>query len=650
MIKSKIHNILGILSSTFILSVNAVEIDKELQDLLKLDLEELTTVSIASKKQESVNDAPGIITVVSAKQIKRYGYRNLRDVLDRQTNMMVTGSNTFPHNRTVLRGSAFTHTDNSVLLLLNGRPLRDASSTSLNHDFYQSFPVESIKQLEIIRGPGSVLYGTNAFTGAINIITKDAPSSNEGTMAITYGSFDTKKIAATGGGTWGDLEVFASVNAFDIGGDDFNNINGESGSTGTYETGSNGGHFVLNAKYKGFTLNSFLSDVRRDHARSSFTLPSSDLDLERQYFDIGYEHDISDKWSASINYSLNHFRDEFQLGSSATTQLGDADDHFVEITTHYDVNKKLELIAGGSYNFVDGRAKLGGLDWNTQNYSFYGQADYWALDWLKVIGGLQYNKPDSIDGDISLRFATIANITDHWGVKLLYGQAFRNASPIERFLVAPTILGNADLTPEKMETYDAQIFYNKNNTSLSVTYYHSIQADLITRTGTSPQVFSNAGIVKFDGIELEGKYDFWHGFDFIGNLSYQTNDKNDGTNDVTYAPDWMIKTGLNYTNNNGLNVGIFNSFFAKSTLQNHQDNAVSITNPDNESYNNLTANLKLNLGEFINNKSFSNTTLSLFGDNLLDEDIFFPSVNRKTVNSVPHHMGRGFYGTISIDF
>jgi hypothetical protein len=60
--------------------------------------------------------------------------------------------------------------------------------------------------------------------------------------------------------------------------------------------------------------------------------------------------------------------------------------------------------------------------------------------------------------------------------------------------------------------------------------------------------------------------------------------------------------------------------------------------------------LLLHLDDYFNNKSLSNTTLLLYGDNLLDEDIFFPSVNRKTVNSVPHHMDRDFYGTFSIDF
>ena len=117
--------------------------DKELEELLSLDLDKLTKITVASKREENVKEAPGIITVVTADEIARYGYRNLRDILDRQTHLQVIGSNLFPHNRTTIRGVAFTHTDNNVLLLLNGRQFREPTSTSTNHDIYAAFPVES---------------------------------------------------------------------------------------------------------------------------------------------------------------------------------------------------------------------------------------------------------------------------------------------------------------------------------------------------------------------------------------------------------------------------------------------------------------------------------------------------------------------------
>jgi outer membrane receptor for ferrienterochelin and colicins len=625
--------------------------DAELQKILSLDIEQLTTVSIASKREEPLKEAPGIITVITAEDIKRYGYRNLRDILDRQTNMQVIGSNLFPHNRITLRGVAFSHTDNVVLLLLNGRPMREATSVNTDHDIYAAFPVEAIDKIEIIRGPGSVLYGTNAFAGVVNIITKKAPVNPAGSVSFTYGSFDYKKGAFSGGGRWGDLEIFGAGNALDINGDDFHHITDEAGNTGTYKTGISGGQIVFNAKYKDFTLNTLLSDTSRDHARSTFILPSTENDLEREFVDLGYKHNLTDKWDVSINGSYHHYRDNFLLGTGPADQLGDAVNYLAEITTHAQVSDKLGLLAGGTYTLQEGKIKTGNLDYSNVHLSAYMQLNYWLLDWIKLIGGFQYNKPDGISGDFSPRMGAIVNLNDNWGVKLLYGQAFRQASPVERFIMAPSVIGNPKLVPETIDTYDAQLFYNGKHSSFAITYYHSTQDDLVTRVGALPAQIVNSGEVVYDGFELEGKLELGHGFEFIGNLSYQTNEKNDGTDNVTYAPDWMAKTGLYYDSGRGATLGLFNSYFAASTLQNIDINpATAIVNPGADSYNLLTANLSLNLGKVLKRSSFSMVNVSLYGDNLLDEDIFFPSISRTNVNTLPHHDGRGIYGTIQIDF
>ena len=414
-----------------------IPVDPELESLLQLDLEELTSVSVASKRSESIQDAPGIVTLITAEEIKRYGYRNLRDILDRQTHMQIVGSNSFPHTRISLRASTFTHTDNTVLPLLNGRPIRDAASVSNNHDLYSAFPVEAIKQIEIIRGPGSVLYGTNAFTGVINIITKDAPTDAEGTAAFTFGSFDTIKGAFSGGVQSGDFEIFGAINTFDTDGENFNNLTDQFGTLGTYKTGEDGQSAVLQARYKGFTVNSLFTDVSQDHVRVLLQFPSDDIDTQRQYVDIGYKHNLTDNWSVSANALYHHFNMDFLFNAAGSPTGLNADNVFVEFTTHASPVKGLSLLAGGSYNELDGLLKNTGKTYNTHTISAYAQADYWLFEWLKLTGGIQYNEPEGKSGDYSPRFGAIAHITDEWGVKLLYGEAFREPSPIDKFLRTP---------------------------------------------------------------------------------------------------------------------------------------------------------------------------------------------------------------------
>ena len=625
--------------------------DAEIEQLLSLDFEALTTVSIASKKEETINDAPGVITVVTADEIQRYGARNLRDVLNRQTHIQIVGSNLFPHNRTGLRGVTLTHAETDVLLLLNGRPIRDSGNSSANQDLYSSFPIETIKQIEIIRGPGSVLYGTNAFAGVINLITKKAPSSPEGKLSFSYGSFDSKKGTLSGGGTFGDFEFYGAITGIDNEGDDFNNINGELSTTGTYKTGFNGENILLNAKFKGLTLNALLSDSTTDHGKSTFSLPSDDYKLQREFIDIGYVHELNDDWQASLNYGYHRYSDDFELGVFGLIQDSEGKDYLTELSLQGKLTENINLLVGATYNLQKNTATIGDVDLTSRHKNAYLQVDYQVTDWLKLIGGLQYNNQDDVDSDYSHRLAAIFKLNEQWGLKLLYGEAFRQATTVERSLNVPGIVvGDFGLSPETIKTFDAQVLYSGSRGSFSATYFRSKHEEIIKRVGVAPQQIVNAGEIEYEGIELEGKFDMGHGFNFIGNMSYQTNEADDGKDDVTYAPDLMIKAGVSYESPKGYQVSVFNSYFAASTLQNDEVTTVTANNKDADSYNLLTANLQVNLGQVLNNSTFSNTTFSLYGDNLLDEDIYFPSINRQSVNSLPHNKGRGIYATISIDF
>ena len=128
-------------------------LDISFSDLLEMD------VSVASKSLESINDATGIITVISKKEIEGYASNNLGDILNRITGVIKLSANVFENNELAFRGQTFTPYDNHTLILLNGRPIRDPNSGGLNSTIYTSFPISIIDHIEIIRGPGSVLFG-----------------------------------------------------------------------------------------------------------------------------------------------------------------------------------------------------------------------------------------------------------------------------------------------------------------------------------------------------------------------------------------------------------------------------------------------------------------------------------------------------------
>ncbi|MCX4029058.1 Plug domain-containing protein [Endozoicomonas sp. SM1973] len=126
----------------FILGTPLSASQDQLENLLELELEELMTISVVSKREESIENAPGIVTIISSDEIQRFGGRNLRDILNRQINMMVVGNHIFQENQVSLRAALNGLLDNQILYLLNGRPLTNSQGQGVHMDLYLNFPID----------------------------------------------------------------------------------------------------------------------------------------------------------------------------------------------------------------------------------------------------------------------------------------------------------------------------------------------------------------------------------------------------------------------------------------------------------------------------------------------------------------------------
>ena len=134
-----------------------------------MDLDSLfnTRVTTASKFAEKLSDAPGVISVVSRDALRRFGGVTLREILERVAGL--SGFRTGVNDRSIVsaRGNQARVNGGHVLLLINGRPTREVAEGGVNEDILESFPVNSLERMEVIKGPGSVLYGSDAFSGVI---------------------------------------------------------------------------------------------------------------------------------------------------------------------------------------------------------------------------------------------------------------------------------------------------------------------------------------------------------------------------------------------------------------------------------------------------------------------------------------------------
>ena len=183
------------------------------KDLMKMSLAELLNVELttAGKKPEELKKIPASVVLITRNEIKVHGFQTLSEILENVPGMYMiddyfwTGGVNFG-----MRGFYATSVFNNMIILVNGINQRA--------DYYDDFnlskvnvPVEAIDRIEVIRGPMSIIYGSGAFFGAINIITNSLEEfQKEGYLQASFGSGDAKKIFFRKSGKSGDFEF--SVN------------------------------------------------------------------------------------------------------------------------------------------------------------------------------------------------------------------------------------------------------------------------------------------------------------------------------------------------------------------------------------------------------------------------------------------------------
>jgi len=173
-------------------------------------------VTIATRHETQISKAPSIVTVITDEEIKNLGYRTFAEILRTVPGFEILKKADFGEVVPAVRGLAGA---DKVRVMLNGHLVNNPLGGGAFSNF-DDFPVESIKRIEIIRGPGSAMYGENAFTAVINIITKDAKDIDGVKVSSGYGSFDTYEENIVFGKTYGNVNLSGMVHYRQSGGFD----------------------------------------------------------------------------------------------------------------------------------------------------------------------------------------------------------------------------------------------------------------------------------------------------------------------------------------------------------------------------------------------------------------------------------------------
>jgi len=210
-------------------AISQCAISEEIDDFFAMSPEQLANISvtIASGTEKPVYQSAAVTTVVTAEQIKNMGATELSQVLETVPGLHVSiqaVTNDAVYSMRGMRNSV----NNQVLVLLNGTrysvPYKGSGMQGME------LPVEAIQQIEVIRGPGSALYGADAFAGVINIITKKAKDIAGTEIGIRGGSWDTQSIWGMHSNEWLGWDIATTLQYAHNGNDDDRIINSDAQS------------------------------------------------------------------------------------------------------------------------------------------------------------------------------------------------------------------------------------------------------------------------------------------------------------------------------------------------------------------------------------------------------------------------------------
>jgi len=295
--------------------------DEELQQEFKW-LKAETFVITASRIMENIKKSAASITVVTDRQIRQMGATNLVDVL-RIVPGFTSATTTTGEQGYLVRGTLPGAHSNTVLLMINSHPVNEAQGGGFSY-VNDTLIIDNIKRIEFIRGPSSALYGSSAFLGVINVITKEAKDIDGFELIARGGSWDTQQYNLLYGKTFSDLEVAFNFNYFKTHGfrafieeDQQTFLDGLFGSSASLAPGRTKGDdekydVSLNLKYKGFTLDGRYVDRDRDRPSVSDALTQKTNASDKDYYlNLSYQTSI---WEG-LDLSGKVYRNVIEISS-----------------------------------------------------------------------------------------------------------------------------------------------------------------------------------------------------------------------------------------------------------------------------------------------------------------------------------------------
>jgi outer membrane receptor for ferrienterochelin and colicin len=577
--------------------------DEPNEGVMALSIEELMNVevAIASKKPLTLRETPGIVTVIRREDILNSGARDLLDALTLLVPGITFASDVEGVVGISMRGM-WAH-EGKVLLMIDGQEANEeqfATTAFGNH-----YPVENIERIEIIRGPGSAIYGGYAGVGVINIMTK-GPEQNGAWASALYSqmeeSYSHRNLGFGFGHKTDDLSASLSAIAGQGNRSDRDNVD-MAGDALSMEDNSELDfiNLNLNMNYKGLDLR-VIADIHDTTQISlwgeNYQNGDLDEDFDSYFFDVKYDFEevggqnltITPEWKYKIQYPW-----QVLVPDQEYTNEKRAEKMQFGVSGIWDVTDRLNLVSGVEYytnylympdtpgpfeeTFNNGKSRMGHT-----NYSAYAQLLV-RHDLANVTMGGRYDDSDEYGSSFVPRIG-LTRAWERFHAKGMYSQSFRLPGGIIPNRIPEGFPG---IEPEEGETYEVELGYRfTDNMVLTVNAFDVSFDDVIVyqaNPDTGVGSYFNSG--EFGSRGLEAEYRYRRGkIDLLCNYAYyKVSDNNvelydvPGHDDTFLAfPQHRFNFLLGYRINQRFSIHPSASFFGKryGYAYDHSTNAFAL--------------------------------------------------------------------------
>jgi iron complex outermembrane receptor protein len=558
-------------------SAKNLELQSSQEDMA--ELEKLMTImnkysDLATKTRMNADFVPGILTVVSRQEMEIAGFKTVEDVLKSMAGIHVY-IDTVGMRKISIRGIGGATASGNVKLMLNKIPMID-SLASLS-DVLLDFPTSLIERIEIIRGPGSAIYGEYAYTGVINIITRKKNSSvSLGIESLaTFSSsamlnYHSKECSS-------DLNIMAyqyktdgsdaitGPDAYYTEVPDRKHLSLAPGSTNETQIGKT---VLLSLKHCDTTLSAYMAQVYRGdfmgyyhylynlrdftpHKIRQHTLQLShtinlnpQLKLTIKGGSQKYRFFLENYYLFPPGYGMPYISEGIELINDSIEKK-----YYANFDLSYHINNHRFLLGFEhiSTKFLS-KSTFVNLEVHRHIYSLISQYEYQPIDRFTLTLGLRYDNYDDdyenyegIDNNFSPRISGVYRLSTNHIFKCQFQKAFRPASFGEM---------TYNVKAPKISTSELSYTYKSSFTRGRINLYHSILKDLIqsnVQAADALFIYYNSRKIRSRGCELELEHQLFQPLKISTNAAFMYTKNLDTDMSMPLQTDFIGNAGIIYS-------------------------------------------------------------------------------------------------------